>query len=852
MNKKTIITQDYKDTIIFANQIALTLGKKSLSAEILFLASYLFTQQHEGFHIFRKMLGITKNEIIDDYIKKNINFPAKYTEKTTSKPLQKKLEDEEKAEKKDFFYIVWRAVEHLSGDLKKHFIANNIDVNALQNKSRILTTNPGIKQMGIVAFIGLISKLIKAMNLDPNSISMAHFEPKEHIDQLLNSLDHDIADKGDENNENTSNVTTSQNNKEEKKMTIEYFGTDLTKETKDGVIDPVIGRDKEIEQVIFTLLRKTKNNPLLIGEAGVGKTAIVEWLAKKILMGEVPEKLKNKKIFMLDMGSLVAGTKYRGEFEARLKSILEEAADITNNIILFIDELHTIVWSGNSEGSSDAANMLKPLLARGKVKLIGATTFDEYQKYIEKDAALKRRFQEITVNEPSTNDTIEILKWLRQNFEDHHGVTISDESIENAVTLSKRYMLNKQLPDKAIDIIDEAAARKSTINEKLENDEDYIKYETDLQIIHEKLEKAIEKQDYFSAAELKEEEESIKKLMKTVRTKKNLPAHLRPEINKNDIGIVLADKIWIPATMVTETEVARLKRLENDLTNKIHGQQEAVDAVVKSIKRNRLSIIARNKPIASFLFLGPSGVGKTFLAKTIAKEYFWDEKALIRVDMSEFMEKYSVSKLIGSAPGYVGYEEWGILTESVRRKPYSVVLFDEIEKASKDVLNILLQILDEGHLKDSKGRRVDFKSTILILTSNLGSEEFAKKISKIWFETHDKSASDQKNFEATKTKVMEHVKNFMSPELLNRLDHNIVFKPLSKEILGEIFQQKLNEFEKARAIKEEIKIPAFSAKKRAEVIEKIYDPQFGARPIERYIYEEIEPQIIDQIMKTSE
>ncbi|HMT01199.1 MAG TPA: ATP-dependent Clp protease ATP-binding subunit [Candidatus Absconditabacterales bacterium] len=852
MNKKTIITQDYKDTIIFANQIAVTLGKKSLSAEILLLASYLFTQQYEGFHIFRKMLGITKNEIIDTYIKKNINFPENYKEKTKEKPLQKKLENEVSPEKRDFFYIINRSVEHLSGDLKKHLIANNIDVNSLQTKSRILTTNQAIKQMGIVAFISLISKLIKAMNLDPNSISMAHFEPKEHIDQLLNSLDHDIADKGDENNENTSNVTTSQNNKDEKKLTIEYFGTDLTKETKDGVIDPVIGRDKEIEQVIFTLLRKTKNNPLLIGEAGVGKTAIVEGLAKKILLGEVPEKLKNKKIFMLDMGSLVAGTKYRGEFEARLKSILEEAADITNNIILFIDELHTIVGSGNSEGSSDAANMLKPLLARGKIKLIGATTFDEYQKYIEKDAALKRRFQEITVNEPSTNDTISILKGLRQNFEDHHGVSISDESIENAVTLSKRYILNKQLPDKAIDIIDEAAARKSTINEKLENDEDYQKYEADLEVIHVKLEKAIEKQDYFGAAELKEEEENIKKLMKTVRNKKNLPAHLRPEINKNDIGIVLADKIGIPATMVTETEIARLKRLESDLSHKIHGQKEAVDAVVKSIKRNRLSIISRNKPIASFLFLGPSGVGKTYLAKTIAKEYFGDEKALIRVDMSEFMEKYSVSKLIGSAPGYVGYEEGGILTESVRRKPYSVVLFDEIEKASKDVLNILLQILDEGHLKDSKGRRVDFKSTILILTSNLGSEEFAKKISKIGFETHDKSTSDQKSFETTKTKVMEHVKNFMSPELLNRLDHNIIFKPLSKEVLNEIFQQKLSEFEKARKIKEEIKIPNFSAKKREEIIDKIYDPQFGARPIERYIYDEVEPKIIEQIMKNSD
>jgi len=482
--------------------------------------------------------------------------------------------------------------------------------------------------------------------------------------------------------------------------------------------------------VIYTLLRKNKNNPLLIGEAGVGKTAIVEGLAQKINEGKVPEKLKNKRIFLLDMGTLVAGTKYRGEFESRMKSILEEAMDPTNNIIMFIDEIHTIIGAGGQE-NNDAAQMIKPLLSRGKIKLIGATTFNEYQKFIEKDAALKRRFQEITVNEPDVEMSKAILMGLKQTYEDFHGVQIAEDALESAITLSKRYMLNKYLPDKALDLIDEACAKKSTMSEKLNNDEEYKKFELKISKIEKQIEDAIEKQDYFEAAELKTQEDKAKQEMLKIRSNKNIPTHLRLAITKEDIGGVLADKVGIPTNIVNESEIEKLNRLDADLKKKILGQNEAVESIVKTLTRSRISVMHKAKPIGSFLFLGPSGVGKTYLAKLIAKDYFGDETAMIRIDMSEFMEKYSVSKLIGSPAGYVGYDEGGNLTEAVRRKPYCVLLLDEIEKAAPDVLNILLQILDEGQLKDAKGRLIDFKNTIIIMTSNIGSEEFSKKQSTI-------------------------------------------------------------------------------------------------------------------------
>ncbi len=643
--------------------------------------------------------------------------------------------------------------------------------------------------------------------------------------------------------------TSSNVKKEEKKtMDIEYYGTDLTQEYKNGFIDPIIGREQEINQVIYTLLRKTKNNPLLIGEPWVWKTAIVEGLAQRICTWNVPLKLKGKRVFLLDMGTLVAGTKYRGEFESRMKNILEEAINPANNIILFIDELHTIIGAGGQD-HNDAAQMLKPILSRGKIRLIGATTFDEYQKIIEKDAALKRRFQEVVVNEPNNEITFQIISWLRKTYEDFHGVVILDEAIHAAINLSKRYILNKQLPDKALDILDEACARESTIQEKLEINKEYTQTEKKLEKIQEKINKAVEEQDYFTASDLKDEQEALKKTLQKIRSFNDVPREKRRQIDANMIGNVLAEKTWIPVNIVNETEITKLKRLKTTLQKSLVGQEEAVNAVVKTITRSRLSMIEKKKPIGSFLFLGPSWVGKTYLAKLIAKDYFWDESAMIRFDMSEFMEKASVSKLIGSPAWYIGFEEWGGLTEAVRRKPYSVILFDEIEKASSDVLNLLLQILDEGQLKDSKGRLIDFKSTIIVMTSNLWSDEFSKKQVKIWFTDNETEEQfDIKGFDQTKERILDVLKNKISPELLNRIDYKVIFKPLTKEELSSIFKINLAIFLKTWEQNPDVKLPKYSDKKIKEIIDKIYDPQYWARPIERYINDTIEPEIIDQLM----
>ncbi len=649
-----------------------------------------------------------------------------------------------------------------------------------------------------------------------------------------------------------SKINNNEIKQEEKKLTIEHFWTDLIFEAKSWYLDPVIWRDTEIQQAIYTLLRKTKNNPLLIWEAGVGKTAIVEWLAQKIIEDDVPEKLKNKRIFMLDVWSLVAWTKYRGEFESRLKTIIQEATDPTNNIILFIDELHTIIWAWNTDWWADAANMLKPFLARGKLQLIWATTFDEYQKHIEKDPALKRRFQEINVDEPSRDDAIEVLKWLRNKFEDFHWVNILDEAISSAVDLSIRYILNKQLPDKAIDLIDEACARQSTLWQKLQNNDEYKKVEKDLEKLQKKIQASILNQDYFKAAELKEEEERLKQEIRHIRSQNTLPRHLRSNVSKEDISEILSIKTWIPSSKLNESEIKKLKNLDAVLKDEIIWQDEAVDTMVNHIKRNRISVVERKKPIASFLFMWPSWVWKTYITKLLAKHFFESKKALIRVDMSEFMERHSSSKLIGSAPGYVGYDEWWVLTESVRRNPYSIVLFDEIEKASPDVLNILLQILDEGSLKDNKWRLIDFKNTVIVLTSNIWSEEFWKKVAKIWFGTHSKNENqEEKDFEIVKERVMEKLKEELPPELINRMDNTIVFKPLSKEVLTTIFKKEFKDFSKEWLDKKNIKIPWYTNKSIQKIIDKIYAPEYWARPIQRYIHEEIEPKIIDEILEKS-
>ena len=751
------------------------------------------------------------------------------------------------------FRIMHLCMPYLSDKIKKLLEADDNEYEVIKNTLWRLLEVPVLQKEGFIGFLELLDTMMMQLDLDYSEIANMqinydHSTTDSAINQMLDAMDSEIVEKSDAENISLETPDNKTKKKEEKKLTIEYFGTDLTKEAKDGYLDPIIGREKEIDQVIYTLLRKTKNNPLLIWEAGVGKTAIVEGLVQRIMMKKVPEKLINKKVFLLDMGTLVAGTKYRGEFESRMKSILEEATDPTNNIILFIDELHTIIGAGGQD-QNDAAQMLKPLLSRGKIKLIGATTFDEYQKYIEKDAALKRRFQEVVVNEPSVEVTKQIILGLKQIYEDFHGVLLSDEAIDSAINLSKRYILNKQLPDKALDIIDEACARKSTMQQKLDNDENYQAQEKKIEKIQKKIESAIENQDYFSAAELKNEEEELKKELQKIRSNKNIPINLRSTIESSDIGNVLADKTWIPTNIVNEDEVTKLKRLDAELKKEIVGQNDAVENVVKTLIRSRLSVIKKDKPIGSFLFLGPSGVGKTYLAKLIAKHYFGDEGAMIRFDMSEFMEKFSVSKLIWSPAGYVGYDEWGGLTEAVRRKPYSVILFDEIEKASADVLNIMLQILDEWQLKDSKGRWIDFKNTIIVMTSNIWTDEFSKKKTTIGFDTWKAADIEDKQFDDIKTRVLEDLKNYITPELSNRIDHKIVFRPLNKENLITLFNQKIKTFLAAWKTNEKVKLPKFSKAEVEKIIDKIYDPQFGARPVERYINDEIEPQIINSLLK---
>ncbi len=848
------------------------------------------SQRHtESMKLFWKLVGIENTKDFFAYFKQNTSSYTSQIEDTTlfshhdheliiptyMSEYHSKLV-EQGLWYVDFFTLWYGAIHDLTSQFKKYCTAKKISVKNIISHTHRLSENNLLLQSGWFAFLQTVDMLMDRLSLNIDDITMMTISNTKEIDMLLeafgtqstqtfvedtdgrllphNSYESDVLDQ--ENSENTTKASATKKDKKEKekKLTVEIFGTDLTQEARDNRLDPVIGRQQEIEQMTYTLLRKTKSNPLLIGEAWVGKTAVVEWLAHHIAAGTVPEKLKNKRIMMLDISSMVAGTKYRGDFEARFKAVMEEATDPTNNIILFIDEIHTMIGAGGAAGTDDAAQLIKPLLARGKIKLIAATTFDEYQQHIEKDAALKRRFQEIYINEPSLEDTKTILLWLKSNFEDFHNVRITDESIDNAIALSHRYIMNKHFPDKAIDIIDEAAARASTFTTHIEKDETHQSLSKSIDDLHEKIQVAIADQDYFLAAELKLKQKDLKEKIRTVRSSKALPLHLRPVVDVEDIGRVLADKTGVPTSVVTESEISKLQRLKEHLNTKLLGQDEALSAVVKTIQRSRLSVVEKNKPIASFLFLGPSGVGKTYLAKLIAKEYFGDEKAMIRVDMSEFMESYNVSKLIGSAPGYVGYESGGLLTEQVRRKPYSVILLDEIEKANKEVL-ILLQILDEGKIKDNKGRVISFNSTIIIMTSNLWAEEFGKKKTSIGFSGEDNKEdkgeySDWDRKKITE-RVQEHVKDFISPELQNRIDYSIIFKPITKDLMKDIFTIKLQEFLDVWSSKSGVTIPKFSDKKVKEIIDKIYNPQFGARPIEKYIYDTIEPELIDQIMNNA-
>ncbi len=691
-----------------------------------------------------------------------------------------------------------------------------------------------------------IKQMKKILKYYPNSNS--EVLTKDDIERILAWIDDysdfDIELEDEEEQKNIKDTS----KKQETKLVLDTFGINLNKLAEEWKLEPVVWREKEINEVIYTLLRKTKNNPLLVWEAGVGKTAIVEGLAQKIVKWEVPEKLKNKKIYSLDMGTLVAGTKYRWEFEARLKSIIQEAINPENGIILFIDEIHTVIWAGNQEWWADTANLLKPYLARWELTVIWATTFDEYRKYIEKDPALTRRFQLIKIEEPSVDDAIKLLEWIKYRFEDFHGVNIDDSAVEKAVKLSKRYILDRFLPDKAIDLLDEAAARISTKTISKAKKNKIKKLEDEIKKIEQEVEDAVNNQDYFLAAELKEKINELNQKIYELRSSNDIPKDKRPTLTAEDIEKVIAEKYGISSKVLSKSEIEFLTDLENQLNKEIVWQEHAVKEIVNAIIRNKLSPLERNRPIGAFLFLWPSWVGKTYLATLLAKHFFQDEKALIKINMSEYSQDMASNKLTGSAPGYVGYEEWGILTEAVRKKPYSVVLFDEIEKWSPQILNILLQILDQWYLEDNKGRKIDFKNTIIILTSNLWSEYFGKEITKVWFDVNEKNVNDTIS-EEKKELIMNEVKNLLPLELINRLDKIVIFNPITKDLLHKIFEKYYKEYRKLWKEKKWITVPSVKKEEVKKLIDKIHKEGEWVRWIEKFIYNELENKVIQKLLK---
>ncbi len=624
---------------------------------------------------------------------------------------------------------------------------------------------------------------------------------------------------------------------------LNQFGEDMTLRAEEGKYDNIIGREDEIERIIQILSRRTKNNPCLIGEPGVGKTAIVEGLAERIINGEVPENLKSKRIVSMDISGMVAGAKYRGDFEERIKKALNEVKK-AGDVILFIDEIHTIVGAGAAEGAIDAANILKPLLARGEIQLIGATTIDEYRKYIEKDSALERRFSPVDVGEPTENETIEIIKGIRDKYEAHHNVKITDEAITSAVMLSVRYITDRFLPDKAIDLIDEAA---SQVRMKIFTEPEEIKIlEEKIEIISKEKEEAIYNQEFEKAAQLRDIEKQTKeKLEKEINKWKKTKSKDVIEIGEENIAEIISKWTGVPVQKLTADENEKLMHLEEKLHERVIGQNEAVEAVAKAIRRGRVGLKDPKRPIGSFLFLGPTGVGKTELSKALAEILFENEKAIIRLDMSEYMESHSVSKIIGSPPGYIGFESGGQLTEKVRRRPYSVVLFDEIEKAHPDVMNLLLQILEDGKLTDSQGREVNFKNTVIIMTSNLGARHITDK-KLLGFNKKEDFEEERKEYEEIKKEVIKELKHELRPEFINRIDEIIVFHKLNNEDIKKITEIML------KKVEERLKSQKYIVEIDSEIVKKIseqgFDNNFGARPLRRTIQNLVEDRISEEIL----
>lgn len=620
--------------------------------------------------------------------------------------------------------------------------------------------------------------------------------------------------------------------------TLDQFSRDMTMDARMGNLDPVIGREKEIERVLQILSRRMKNNPCMVGEPGVGKTAVAEGIAYLIAAGDVPDTVRDKRLLSLDLSSMVAGSKYRGEFEERIKKVIAEVKN-AGNVILFVDELHTIIGAGGAEGAIDASNILKPSLSRGEIQMIGATTRAEYRKYIEKDAALERRFQPVYVEEPTNEETVEILKGLRSAYEEHHHVEISDQALEAAVSLSVRYISDRFLPDKAIDLMDEACSRKRLgFGKKAKKT---LPLELEIQAFSDDIENLLEAGDIDEAAELLKKQRKLETKLDKMKQNKNAKSVV---VDAEDIADVVSVWTKIPVNKLTEQESKRLERLEEELHKRVVGQNEAVDAVARAIKRSRVGLKDPKRPVGSFLFLGPTGVGKTELSKALAEAVFGSEDALIRVDMSEYMEKHSVSKLIGSPPGYVGFEEGGQLSEKVRSNPYSVILFDEIEKAHSDVFNILLQVLDDGHITDSQGRKVDFKNTIIIMTSNTGAQRIIDP-KKLGFVTASNADTEHEDM---KKNVMDEVKQNFKPEFLNRIDDIIVFRALTEDDVRNISNLLLKELKQRVASQMEIQLKFGDAVKKL-IFEKGYDKKYGARPLKRAIQTNIEDELAEAVLK---
>ena len=685
--------------------------------------------------------------------------------------------------------------------------------------------------MGILREGGNMAlRILRTMGVDSKKMYSS-------IVQKLNDTPHTV----------TSGASTANRESDKKNKTLAEFTRDLTEAARAGKLDPVVGREKEIQRVIQILSRRTKNNPVLIGEPGVGKTAIAEGLAERIASGDVPEELLDKKILSLDLSGMVAGTKYRGEFEERIKNTLAEVKK-AGNVILFIDELHTIVGAGSAEGAVDAANIIKPALGRGEIRVIGATTLNEYRKYIEKDAALERRFQPVTVGEPTPEATLEILKGLRDKYESHHKLTITDEALEAAVQLSKRYIGDRFLPDKAIDLMDEAASQVRMTAEA--SSPDLKALEEKITALHREKTEAVAAQDFEKAAQLRDIEKNYQEQVEIERDnwRKQL-AQNRGNVTADDVAKVVAGWTGIPVTRLTEDESMRLLKLEEKLHQRVVGQDDAVTAVAKAIRRSRVGLKDPKRPIGSFLFLGPTGVGKTELCKTLAEAMFGDENAMVRIDMSEYMEKHTVSRLVGSPPGYVGHEEGGQLTEKVRRKPYSVVLFDEIEKAHEDVWNILLQILEDGIVTDSQGRKVDFKNTIIVMTSNVGAKNITADAARLGFDGSEKGEkeSEEVRFDRIRDAVMADLKRTFRPEFLNRIDEIIVFRQLTEDNIRQIARRMLD-VTGARMAQQGITLAA-DDDAVAELARDGFDPQYGARPLRRAIQSMVEDAVAEKMLE---